>query len=57
MTINNKPKSDSDHSKWPQARSSPEMLRSIERSKELYPEGFKWKTLVSNVRSAENINS
>lgn len=57
MTRDNKPKTDSDQSRWPQVRNSPAMLRSIERSKELYPEGFKWKNMVSNVRSTENIDS
>ena len=57
MTSDNKPKSDSDQSMWPQVRNSPAMLRSIERSKELYPEGFRWKNMVSNVRSTENIDN
>ena len=41
----------------PPAKMSLEMQQRMERVRELYPEGFRWKNMVSNVRSIENLNS
>ena len=43
--------------KRPPAKMSLEMKMRMERVRELYPEGFRWKNMVSNVRSIENVNS